>query len=431
MKTFTVSLTKRFSLLALGLLVSGGLLVVAQASSRPVAAQAIDSIYLAPASGSYAVGSSFTIAVRENSGSAVNAAEANLSYPVSALEYQSIDGSGSAFGIDANSTGGNGSVNIARGTTSPVTGDQLIAKVTFKVLAITTATIQMQSSSVVLSSSTNINVVNARNGGTYTLTAPIGSTPPPAPSLSPNPSTPTPAPKANPTPSPSKPVTRGASTSAVTIASQGNSQLSALPGDSVVELSTPATVETTPTSTKPVAKVEYLVNGKLVATIKAPPYSYSVDTTKYRNGSYTLTTKTFYRDGSTDSSKASLVVKNPYGLSQVLLQLRHYLWMMVVIILLVTGSIWFIKRKNTQGPKLDAYGNDTSLNYGPALNTTINPPQTTPFISPGSSSPTETIQPSPAPAPGQVSVPEVGLTTVMPPATAVVPTYPTSSTEQK
>jgi hypothetical protein len=182
----------------------------------------------------------------------------------------------------------------------------------------------MQNNSVVLSSSTNSNVVTTRNGGSFTLTSAVSPSPSPSPSPTPTPA-PTPSPTPTPTTKPSPtPTTKPATNSTVSVAPNGNSQSTPLPGDSTVELNAPATVQTTPGVDKDVTKVEYYVNGKLVATVDKTPYSYSVDTTKYRNGKYTLTTKTYYKSGKIDSSNAALVVKNPYSSRQFFLQLRHY-----------------------------------------------------------------------------------------------------------
>ncbi len=402
MNILHTALNKRFYLYAAGFLVANGVLATNVLYSQPVHAQAANSIYLAGASGSYAVGSTFTVSIRENSGSAVNAAEADLSYSTSALQFVSIDGSGSAFGIDASSSGGNGTVTVSRGNTSAVNGDQLIAKVTFKALAITTASVQMQSSSVVLSSTTNTNVVNARNGGTYSLTSPTGSSPnpsptptPPAPSPSPSP-TPNPSPSPNPSPTGSTSTTtsRASSTAKVSIAPQGNTQSTALPGDSVVELSTPATVQTTPAENKDVTKVEYLVNGKVIDTETKPPYSHSIDTTKYRNGTYKLTTKTYYKDGKTDSSDSDLVVKNPFGMSQLLLQARHYSWILLVLVVIVVGLLVLKSRRKQRAPISDPYAEDTPYDFGPARNVT--PPPTAPYVAPAPTDPTVMVAPTPA-----------------------------------
>src|SRR5689334_15585976 len=68
------------------------------------------SIYLSPSARSVTSGASFSIAIRMSSGSAVNAVQANVTYPTSKLDYLSTSFSGSAFEIQAQSTGGGGSV---------------------------------------------------------------------------------------------------------------------------------------------------------------------------------------------------------------------------------------------------------------------------------------------------------------------------------
>jgi hypothetical protein len=62
----------------------------------------------------------------------INAVQANLSYPTDKLDFSSVDGMGSAFEVEAQSSGGNGLVKIARGHVGNVTGVQLVATVNFK-----------------------------------------------------------------------------------------------------------------------------------------------------------------------------------------------------------------------------------------------------------------------------------------------------------
>jgi hypothetical protein len=132
-----------------------------------------NTMYLTPASGSYTVGSTVTVAVRENSGSTdVNAVEADLSYNSTDLQYLSSDFSTSAFEISATSSGGSGVVSMARGTTNAsLSGDQLIGNLSFKVLAAGTGTVTFTTTSGVASNGTNTNpsYLNA-NAYTYTNT---------------------------------------------------------------------------------------------------------------------------------------------------------------------------------------------------------------------------------------------------------------------
>lgn len=310
--------------------------------TTPVSAQAADSIYVTPASGNYPVGTSFTVSVRENTSTQVNAVQADLAYS-SNIQFVSIDASGSAFGIDASSTGGGGVVSMSRGTIVPVSGDKLVAKVTFKVVAAGKATISMQESSVVLSSSTNTDVIKSRNGSSFEPQQ--GGT---APSPTPTPVVTTPEPS---TPAGNNGGLARGSLPVNTIAPLGSGQSSAMPGDSVVELEAPATIVTTPDATRKVMKVEYLLNGKLLATDDSPPYSYTLDTTQYRNGSYTFTTRTYYQDGAPDISNSTIVVKNKLTPHQLWLNVVHYAWL-IVIVLVIVAEILYLKffRRNRHRP---------------------------------------------------------------------------------
>ena len=330
--------------LLLGLSVLIASLAGAWTYSTVVDAQTANSIYVTSASGSYKVGDSFTVSVRVNTSDPINAVGARLSYSDS-LQFVSIDGGGSAFGIDASSTGGSGSVAIDRGTTVAVSGDQLVTKLTFKAVAAGNGSLQMLNGSQALSASTNQDVLSTRNGGTYTVAAPVSGVTTPAPTT-PTPMTSIPAPTA---PAPKT------NNSKTTIAPRGNSTPTPLPGDSTIELSAPATVETTADEGREINKVEYLLNGKLVSTDATPPYSHAIDTTNLANGKYSLTTKTYYEDGKIETSMASLVVNNPFGAKQLWLQLKRYVWL-VVLLLAITGGLVYLRAFRGRGNSSHDHG---------------------------------------------------------------------------
>jgi len=338
------------------------------------------SLYLDPSSGSFAPGATITVSIREDSkAETVNAAHADLTYSAATLEYQAIDANGSDFGVDAAKSGGSGKISIARGNTSPVSGDKLIAKVTFKVLGAGTGTISFDDTSAVLSSVTNENIASQGLGAAYTLavpttpppTTPPPTTPPPAtpPPATPPPTTPpparpptppptTPPPTTRPTTPPTTPPTTTTSkTSSTTnsIAPTGNSQPATLPSGSEVELTDPAVITTTTSNTSSVKKVEYYLNGKLVATVTTPPFSYSVKTNNLRNGKYTLTTKTYYQSGKVDSSTSTINVNNPLNFTQLMLQLQHFAWLLILLALIAGGAIWYFFFRR---PAEDDFGDD-------------------------------------------------------------------------
>jgi hypothetical protein len=171
------------------------------------------SLYMQPSSGTHNSGNIITVDIRTNTGGEnINAVQANFSYPADYLQYQSIDSTGSAFGIDASSTAGNGSVSIARGNISNVNGNVLIAKVKFKVLSKSgKASLGFTAGSAVVRSSDSENALSTTSGATYTIQVP--STPPPtSPTPKPAPTSPTsptsPTPKPAPT-SPTSPTSPG------------------------------------------------------------------------------------------------------------------------------------------------------------------------------------------------------------------------------
>lgn len=314
-------------------------------------------IYVTPASGTYATGATVAVTVRENSNSEqVNAVQADMTYS-SNLQYLSIDGSQSAFGVDANKTAGNGSVSIARGNTSPLTGDKLVAVVNFKVTAAGAASIQMQSTSQLMSYSTNTDITSTRTGATYNGNAGNGGTTTP-------PATPPATPPVTPSSGTGSGSTSGSTkTSSPTVkitsngvsTTTGNTPKATTTGPSAigVELSGPTTIETTPGSDKKVTKVEYYLNKKLIATLNGSPYKHTLDTSHVRNGTYMLTTKTYYADNSVDAVDTSVVVNNPMSATQLLLQAKHFWWLVLIVVLVLGDIIWMAvhRRKHAKnGP---------------------------------------------------------------------------------
>jgi outer membrane biosynthesis protein TonB len=184
------------------LLVAAAPLVLTSSASAASA-----SMTLTPSSGTIAIGDTISVGVYEDSGAQdVNAAKANLTYNANVLTFVSVTSS-PAFSIDAATSGGSGTVNIERGALPAVTGNQLIATITFSGKASGSAAVNFTGSSSVLAASgpqANQNILTSTNGGNYTVPSPP-SPPPPPPTPSPSPSpSPTPSPRpSSPSPSPS------------------------------------------------------------------------------------------------------------------------------------------------------------------------------------------------------------------------------------
>jgi hypothetical protein len=133
-------------------------------STRVVQASLIRSasLTITPTSGSYANGQVVTLTIYVNSGNySINAVESDLIYNPSFLTFGSISTSTGAFSITAAASGSNGLVNIAVGSTTPVTGSQIVATVTFTTIGPVSSTpIKLASSSSIVRSSDNRNIWN-------------------------------------------------------------------------------------------------------------------------------------------------------------------------------------------------------------------------------------------------------------------------------
>ncbi len=168
------------------LLLAAIMVVVPLFASGHAAAAGSASFSLSPTGGSFVKGSTLTVTVNVSSSDQINTVQADITYDAAKLQYASIDGSGSAFDFPLAASGGGGSVQIARGVSggATVSGTKKLASVNFTVLVSgTTATLSFASSSAILSpgGSGTTNVWNGNTtGGSYTLTAPVESTPPPA-----------------------------------------------------------------------------------------------------------------------------------------------------------------------------------------------------------------------------------------------------------
>jgi hypothetical protein len=231
------------------LAISAGLIVFGYLITRIFAAGSA-TLYLTPASGSYSVGSSVNVQVWANTGTdPSNAVEADLSYSQAQLQFVSIDGTGSAFGIAAAGSGGSGSVTIARGVTGgqpPVTGAVLVATVKFNVIASGSASITFKNSSAIVRSTDSTNILNTTVGATYTIAAAATPTPTPVATPTPTPApgtthTPTPTPKPGTTPTPTSTPSPTASGSPVAGNTTPTPSTSSTPVPSNTPIPTPGT----------------------------------------------------------------------------------------------------------------------------------------------------------------------------------------------
>jgi chitodextrinase len=234
---------------AAALAVAGYFIIFSHAAPNP------PTIYLNPASQTVGPNGTVTVDVRENSGAtAVNAVQANFSYPSTLLTFVSIDTSTSAFSVQAENSGASGLVKIGRGIAgSTVTGDQLVARVTFTAGATGGAANMAFTSGTALVAPTTPNPTDLlggslanTGGGTYT----IDTTPP-----------------------------------TVSVTAPAN--------NSTVALGTTPTLSATATdASSTVTKVEFYVDGALFNTDTTSPYS-ATWTTGVTAGAHTIQAKAY------------------------------------------------------------------------------------------------------------------------------------------
>jgi hypothetical protein len=112
-----------------------------------------------------------TLGIWEDSQSTpVNAVQANLTYDAKVFDFVNIDAAVSAFEIQAQAFGSNGTINIARGHVGNLTGKQLIAYITLKPKLSNVKSSRVDfAGDTILTSSTGTDVIKSKIGGIYSI----------------------------------------------------------------------------------------------------------------------------------------------------------------------------------------------------------------------------------------------------------------------
>jgi len=132
------------------------------------------SLYLSPPSGTYAIGSTFSVMVKVNSGGeAINAAEGTLIFNPDRLQIVNLSKSGSIFTLwTAEPTFSNsiGNITFGGGRPSKFSGSSgTIITITFKAIANASARITFSSGSVLAADGKGTNVLAYMVSGTYVI----------------------------------------------------------------------------------------------------------------------------------------------------------------------------------------------------------------------------------------------------------------------
>jgi hypothetical protein len=136
-------------------------------------------LYIQPSNQQVVSGASTTFEVWVDTGNQpVNAVQANLTYPVDSFDFGSVDAKGSAFEIQASSTGGEGKVTIARGHVGDIKGKALVAKVVLKAKDTKgDAQIEFAAGSAVVRSTDHVDILKQKTGGTLKVSKIFRSSP--------------------------------------------------------------------------------------------------------------------------------------------------------------------------------------------------------------------------------------------------------------
>lgn len=128
-------------------------------------------LYLSPTSQNVRQGGNLTETIwADTFGQKVNVVEADLSYSPNDLQFASINADDSAFKITAPSSNEKGLVKIARGNFDALSGKLLVGTVNFTVLGNGNKTaINFTGNSLLVSATSNTNILAATYGGNYTL----------------------------------------------------------------------------------------------------------------------------------------------------------------------------------------------------------------------------------------------------------------------
>jgi len=139
------------------------------------AAAGASTISLSPSAGTYGLDQTFQVSIMlDTNGEAVNAVQADLSFPADKLEVTGLDYRTGAFlllVLDHSYDNAAGQVHVAGGLPSPgFTGTAgRVATVTFKTKAAGTANVTLDATSAVLRNADSVNILTGRQPGQFTI----------------------------------------------------------------------------------------------------------------------------------------------------------------------------------------------------------------------------------------------------------------------
>jgi hypothetical protein len=131
-------------------------------------------LYLAPNTGTYPVGGSFSVQVKINSGGgSVNAAEGTISFNPAQLQVLNVNRTGSIFNLwttEPTFSNGAGTITFGGGSPAGYTGSAgTVMTIVFRGLTDSESQVSFRSGAVLAADGRGTNVLSQMNGGTYTI----------------------------------------------------------------------------------------------------------------------------------------------------------------------------------------------------------------------------------------------------------------------
>ncbi len=132
-------------------------------------------VLIAPASGTYTAGQTFTAAIRVNpQGKSVNAVESKLAFDTSKLSVVSLSKTGSVFSLwttEPTFSNSAGTIEFGGGSPTPFTSQSTLVTVTFRAVAEGSVTVDFKNASVLAADGLGTDVFSASVKGAYIITA--------------------------------------------------------------------------------------------------------------------------------------------------------------------------------------------------------------------------------------------------------------------
>ncbi len=141
-------------------------------------------LQISPASGSYSVGQTFTTTIQiDPSGDSVNAVEAELTFDKSVLSVVNVSKTGSVFSLwttEPTFSNTAGTISFGGGSPTPFSSRSNLLTVTFRTLSNGTGAIAFGTASALAADGRGTDVLEGKNGASFTVAAATTQTPTPA-----------------------------------------------------------------------------------------------------------------------------------------------------------------------------------------------------------------------------------------------------------